>query len=199
LNGDSESLFGNASFAKEICPDFDDDDTSKEFREESKAIVIYMNYQKDERENDGPNAYITDEIFTDKFICKNTDAPEYSDVNKIMSNDELQADVIPKTAPADDNFTIAQIFAAAGCCDSPSEHVLDGVKWEAYVLKAHYASGIGRHTFSTDRTKEPTNDDTKKVMKHGWQHLHRAGNREHPAASSHRFKVRETRQHEGPI
>ena len=87
------------SNAEEDRPDYDDDDTPKEFREESKAIVICMNYQKHERKNDGPYAYITDEIFTDKLIYKNTDAPEYSDVNKIMSNDELQADVILKQLP----------------------------------------------------------------------------------------------------
>ena len=122
--------------------------------------------------------------------------------------------VIPKTTPTNGNFTTAQNFAAADNCVSPSEHVLDGLKWatgrtgessfaieltitphytitdtakdietkpmdeEASVLKAHYVSGIGRHPFSTDRTKEPTNDDTKKEMKHGWQHLHRAGNQE---------------------
>ena len=100
-----------------------------------------------------------------------------------MSHDELQADVILKTPPTNGNSTTAQNVATTDCCDSLSDHELVTLHHtitdashdletkptdeEANVLKAHNASGIGRHLFGTDRTKEPTNVGTKKVMKRG--------------------------------
>ena len=42
------------------------------------------------------------------------------------------------------------------------------------ALRTHYVSGAGRFLSSTHRTAKLMKEDSTKVMKYGWQHLHQA-------------------------